>query len=91
MPDKYKEDVGALGNVEIILQTHAHFEHLNLNDMVALAEKFDKMIDPKYVIPAHYGVFDVMDQTPEPFLAALNKHAPHVVPFVLEPDEVAEF
>jgi len=218
VPQEYKDDVGAFGNVDIILQTHAHFDHLNLNDMVALSERFDpiiltpvetavyirehtnitnfcnngwgmnrgplppidgisisgvhcehtsseivqleggrikgrdvgdpigvvefengftvyissdtglcsdlklvigdyykpdlailnvcgggftvggdsagyavKMINPKYVIPAHYGVFDVMDQTPEKFLAALAKHAPDVKPFVLEPGEIAEF
>ena len=43
------------------------------------------MIDPKYVIPAHYGVFDTMDQTPDAFLEALRKHAPHVEAIVLEP------
>ena len=40
VPEKYKKDVGAFGNVDIVLQTHAHFDHLNLNDMVAIAEKF---------------------------------------------------
>ncbi len=219
VPDAYKEDVGAFGNIDIILQTHAHFDHLNLSDLIAIAERFDpiiltpvetavyirehtnienfcnngwgmnrgplppidgisvsgvhcehtsseivqldggrlkgrdvgdpigfvvefengfkvyissdtglcsdlklvigdyykpdlailnicgggftvggdsagyavKMINPKYVIPAHYGVFDVMDQTPDNFLAALKEHAPQVKPFVLEPDESVEF
>ncbi len=219
VPDKYKEDVGAFGKVDIILQTHAHFDHLNLNDIVALTERFNpiiltpvetavyirektgienfcndgwgmnrgplapidgiqvsgvhcehtsseiqttseggltvrdvgdpigfvvefengfkvyissdtglcsdlklvigdyykpdltilnicgggftlggdsagyavKLISPKYVIPAHYGVFPVMDQTPDNFLEALKVHAPHVKAFVLESDEVAEF
>jgi L-ascorbate metabolism protein UlaG (beta-lactamase superfamily) len=219
VPEKYREDVGAFGNVDIVLQTHAHFDHLNLNDLVAIAERFDpiiltpvetavyirehtdlqnfcnggfgmnrgtlppidgiavsgvhcehtsseielldngrlkgrdigdpigfvvefengfkvyissdtglcsdlklvigdyykpdlailnicgggftvggdsagyavKMIDPKYVIPAHYGVFEVMDQTPENFLEALKIHAPDVEAIVLEPDETAEF
>mgnify|MGYP001983342682 CR=1 FL=1 len=50
-----------------------------------------KMINPKYVIPAHYGVFDVMDQTPDNFLAALKTHAPDVKPFVLEPGESVDF
>lgn len=219
VPDKYKQDVGAFGRVDIILQTHAHFDHLNLKDIVALTEKFNpliltpvetavyirektgitnfcndgwgmnrgplppidgihvtgvhcehtsseivatadggvkvrdvgdpigfvvefengfktyvssdtglcadlklvigeyhkpdlailnvcgggftlggdsagyavKMINPKFVIPAHYGVFPVMDQTPDKFLTALKKHAPHVQPFILEPDQTAEF
>ena len=219
VPDAYKQDVGAFGNVDIILQTHAHFDHLNLNDLVALSEKFDpiiltpietavyirektglenfcnngfgmnrgplppidgisvsgvhcehssseivvlddgrfqgrdigdpigfvvefengfkvyissdsglcsdmkliigdyykpdlailnicgagfavggdsaayavKLINPKYVIPAHYGVFDVMDQTPDKFFTALKKHAPGVKTFAIEPGESVEF
>ena len=49
------------------------------------------MINPRYVIPAHYGVFDTMDQTPDAFLEALKKHAPGVEAIVLEPEETAEF
>ena len=219
VPDKYKQDVGAFGNVDIILQTHAHFDHLNLDDIAALSERFDPiiltpvetavyirehtglenfcnngwgmnrgplppidgisvsgvhcehtsseivllddgrlkghdvgdpigfvvefengfkvyissdtglcsdlklvigdyykpdlailnicgggftvggdsagyavgMINPRYVIPAHYGVFDTMDPTPDAFLEALKKHAPQVEAIVLEPEETAEF
>ena len=44
VPDAYKEDVGAFGNIDIILQTHAHFDHLNLSDLIALSERFDPII-----------------------------------------------
>ena len=219
VPEKYRQDVGNLGHVDIILQTHAHFDHLNLKDIVALTEKFNpiiltpvetavyirektgienfcnngwgmnrgplppidgiqvsgvhcehssseivmtadggvagrdigdpigfvvefengfkvyissdtglcsdlkliigdyykpdlailnicgggftvggdsaayavKMINPKYVIPAHYGVFPTMDPTPDQFLESLKVHAPQVKSFVLEPDESVEF
>ena len=219
VPDKYKQDVGAFGQVDIILQTHAHFDHLNLRDIVALTERFNpliltpvetavyirektgienfcndgwgmnrgplppidgiqisgvhcehssseivatadggvkgrdigdpigfvvvfengfttyiasdtglcsdlklvigdyykpdlailnicgggftmggdsaayavKMINPRYVIPAHYGVFPAMDQTPDKFIEALKDHAPKVQVTVLAPDEVAAF
>lgn len=219
VPDKYKQDLAAFGRVDIILQTHAHFDHLNLADIVALTKKFNpiiltpvetavyirektgienfcndgwgmnrgplppidgihvsgvhcehtsseivttpdggvkgrdvgdpigfvvefengfkiyissdtglcsdlklvigdyykpdvailnicgggftmggdsagyavKMIQPKHVIPAHYGVFPTMDQTPDAFLSALKVHAPDVKVHVLEPDESVEF
>ena len=219
VPDKYRKDVSAFGNVDIILQTHAHFDHLNLTDIVNLSEKFNptiltpvetavyirektglenfcndgwgmnrgplppidgisvsgvhcehtsseivlqpdgsvagrdigdpigfvvefengfkvyvssdtglcsdlklivgdyyqpdlaimnicgggftvggdsagyavKMINPKYVIPAHYGVFPSMDPTPDKFMEALKVHAPDVKSIVLDADETAEF
>jgi len=215
VPKKYKKDVGAFGKVDIVLITHAHFDHLNLKDLKTITEKFDpvivapvetacyvkekiglmknfcnggygmnrgplapidgiqitgvhaehsssitengvtkdvgdpigyiislengfkiyfsgdtglfgdmktiigdyykpdlailnicgggftvggesaayaiKMMQPKYVIPAHYGVFAVMDQTPDKFLEALKRLAPNVKAFPLKPDEEAEF
>jgi L-ascorbate metabolism protein UlaG (beta-lactamase superfamily) len=194
IPEKYKKDVGAFSKVDIVLITHAHFDHLNFNDLTALCQKFNpvvvapvemacyirekvglsenicnggfgmsrgplapidgiqitgvhaehtssevfkiyfsgdtglfsdmkfiigdyykpdlvilnicgggftvggdsaayavSMIGPKYVIPAHYGVFPMMDQTPDEFLEALKKHAPKVKAFPLQPEESIEF
>lgn len=213
--EKYKRDVDALGRVDIVLVTHAHFDHLNLKDLKSIAERFNpvivapvetasyikerigleenfcnggfgmnrgplapingvqitgvhaehsssvtedgvtkdvgdpigyiiafengfkiyfsgdtglfgdmktiigdyykpdlailnicgggftvggesaafavKMIQPKYVIPAHYGVFGVMDQTPDKFLEALKRLAPTVKAYPIQPEEEVEF
>jgi L-ascorbate metabolism protein UlaG (beta-lactamase superfamily) len=220
IPEKYKKDVGAFSKVDIVLITHAHFDHLNLKDLVALCDRFNpvviapvetacyisskvglaekicnggfgmsrgplapidgiqitgvhaehtssevgvteegslmvrdlgdslgyiitlengfkiyfsgdtglcsdmkfiigdyyqpdlvilnicgggftiggdsaayaiQMIQPKYVIPAHYGVFPMMDQTPDEFLEALKQRAPDVKAFPLQPEESVEF
>ena len=46
-----------------------------------------KLINPKYVIPEHYGTFPILAQSPASFLRELKHRAPHAKPFAISPGE----
>lgn len=46
-----------------------------------------KLINPKYVIPEHYGTFPILVQSPEIFLRELKHRAPQTKPLVISPGE----
>ncbi|MFC1692862.1 metal-dependent hydrolase [Candidatus Latescibacterota bacterium] len=50
-----------------------------------------KLLGVKHVISAHYGVFAMMDQTPEKFINACKKRARRVKIYPLQSDEAVEF
>ena len=46
-----------------------------------------KLINPKYVMPEHYGTFPILVQSPEGFLRELKHRAPRTKPLVISPGE----
>jgi L-ascorbate metabolism protein UlaG (beta-lactamase superfamily) len=50
-----------------------------------------KLINPRYVIPVHYGSLPIIDQTPAEFLKYLKIYAPKVKPIVIKAGKEVKF
>jgi L-ascorbate metabolism protein UlaG (beta-lactamase superfamily) len=84
-PADYK-DLAKLGNVDLILLTHGHGDHMDSQD-AAYATK--EWLTPKFVIPMHYGTFPVLKGTPQEYMAALGQTSTKVFP--INPGDKLEF